>query len=79
VADVPGIVVETNWIVDVALRQDEPSAELFACARDKRVHLYLPVFCIAEATKNVETKQADIRRVLSQEMLPKLGRELSPR
>jgi len=52
------IIVETNWVLDVALHQDEASGTLFEYARAGYAQLFLPSFCVAEAIKAVETKQS---------------------
>lgn len=76
VANVTEVIVETNWVVDVALQQEEASVELFDQAQAGHVRLFVPTFCIAEATKNVELKQAELRRILA-DQLPRLRHELS--
>ena len=43
-----GVAVEANWLLDVALRQDEGSEELLAPAKQGIVQLLLPSICIAE-------------------------------
>lgn len=60
----------------MALQQDEVSLELFHQARAGRVRLFLPTFCLAEATKNVEARQSELRRVLK-DQIPRLSRELA--
>lgn len=53
----PPVVVETNWVLDVTLHQNEASEDLLRFARAGHVELLLPSFCIAEAVKNFESKQ----------------------
>lgn len=52
------VIVETNWILDVAFHQDESSETLLKYAVDGHIPLLLPSFCIAESVKAVETKQS---------------------
>jgi hypothetical protein len=56
VALVDEVVVETNWILDVALEQDSGSVELFEYGRRGEMRLFLPSFSVAESIKNIETK-----------------------
>jgi len=70
------VLVETNWILDVALQQDDASVELFRQSQARRARLHLPTFCVAEAVKSVETKQNDLKRLIN-DQLPRLQRELS--
>lgn len=45
------LAVESNWILDIALHQDEASERLLAQAQQGLVELLLPSFCIAESIK----------------------------
>src|SRR5882724_10044103 len=58
VADAPRVVepvvVETNWILDVALHRNQGSEELCEYAERGYVQLFLPSFCIAESVKAFE-------------------------
>jgi hypothetical protein len=58
VADGPGgvepVVVETNWILDVALHRNQGSEELCEYAERGYIQLFLPSFCIAESVKVFE-------------------------
>jgi predicted nucleic acid-binding protein len=49
------VAVETNWVLDVALHQDEGSEELLTQAQQGVVQLLLPSICIAEAIKRFES------------------------
>jgi predicted nucleic acid-binding protein len=55
------VVVETNWILDVALGQHEPSTSLLDLARRDEVQLFLPVICLTEAIKAFESKRGQWR------------------
>lgn len=50
-------IVETNWILDVALGQHEPSISLMNLAQRGEVQLFLPVVCLTEAIKAFEGKR----------------------
>lgn len=52
------VIVETNWILDVALHEDESSETLFTYVVAGHLPLLLPSFCIAESVKSLETKQS---------------------
>jgi hypothetical protein len=61
------IAVETNWVLDVTLHQDEGSEELLAQAEHGIVQLFLPSICIAESIKRFESIRqswADLERGL---------------
>ncbi len=53
------VAVETNWILDVALHQDQASEELLTYTEQRHVRLFLPSFCIAEAIKAFESRRQD--------------------
>jgi predicted nucleic acid-binding protein len=57
------VIVETNWILDVAFHQDDSSETLLDYALNGHVPILLPSFCIAEAVKAVETKQSGLDSV----------------
>jgi hypothetical protein len=49
------VAVETNWILDVSLHQDQGSEELLQQAERGLVQLLVPSFCIAESIKRFES------------------------
>ena len=49
------VAVETNWVLDVTLHQDEGSEELLTQAEHGVVQLFLPSICIAESIKRFES------------------------
>lgn len=49
------VAVETTWVLDVALHQDEGSEELLAQAERGIVQLFLPSICVAESIKRFES------------------------
>src|SRR4030095_3982578 len=49
------VAVDTKWVLDVALHQDEGSEELLTQAQQGVVQLLLPSICIAEAIKRFES------------------------
>lgn len=49
------VAVETNWVLDVALHQDQGSEELLLQAQHGIVQLLLPSICIAESIKRFES------------------------
>lgn len=51
------VAVETTWILDIALKQDPSSQELFELATRHEIELFLPSFSIAEAVKALERIQ----------------------
>jgi predicted nucleic acid-binding protein len=57
------VIVETNWVLDVALRQDESAEALLALAREARITILLPSFCVTESIKALESKVAEWDRV----------------
>ena len=51
------VIVETNWILDIALGQHEASIALLDLARRDQVQLFLPILCLTEAIKAFEGKR----------------------
>jgi len=49
-----GLMVETNWLLDVALQQDDGSTRIWDQAQAGRIDLFVPAFCLAEAVKVFE-------------------------
>jgi hypothetical protein len=49
------VAVETNWLLDVTLHQDQGSEELLAQAAHGVVRLLMPSICIAESIKRFES------------------------
>jgi predicted nucleic acid-binding protein len=50
-------IVETNWILDVALERDVDSLRLWQLFKEGAVELFLPAFCVTEAVKALESMQ----------------------
>ena len=48
------VAVETNWILDVTLHQDQGSEELLQQAELGLVDVLVPSFCVAESVKRFE-------------------------
>ena len=63
------IYVESNFILELALRQAEESAcrKLLAATKDSRVDLVLPSFCVAEPVRTLHGRAAK-RGVLRQDL-----------
>lgn len=55
------VIVETNWILDIALGQHEASATLLDLAQRDQIQLFLPVICLTEAIKAFEGKRGQWR------------------
>jgi predicted nucleic acid-binding protein len=83
------VAVETNWLIDVALHQDEGSEELLAQAEHGIVQLLLPSICIAESIKRFESIQQDwvrleqdirktLREIMRSQHLPFAEGRLTP-
>ena len=63
---ISGLVVETNWILDVILERDTDSAELLRRAAERQITAFLPSFSVAEAVKVLEGMQAEWKRSANQ-------------
>jgi hypothetical protein len=50
------LTTETNWLLDVGLRQDAGSLCLWDLVNQGGLRVSLPALCLAEAVKSVETK-----------------------
>jgi predicted nucleic acid-binding protein len=61
-----GVIVETNWILDIVLGRHSGAQDMWQRVREGRLGLFLPSICLAESVKVVERCQDDWRRVASQ-------------
>lgn len=61
-----GVIVETNWIVDIVLGRDRGSQDMWDLAQKERFRLFVPSICLAESVKVLERCQSDWRRVADQ-------------
>ncbi len=59
-----GLIVETNWLLDVALQRDPGSLAIWTLSEEQNLELFLPSLCIAEAVKAFESQ----RRIWGQMM-----------
>lgn len=53
-----GLVVETNWVVDLALRRNDTSLAIWDAATHNELTLFLPAICVAESVKRLERLQS---------------------
>lgn len=61
-----GLIVETNWLLDVSLQRDLGSLAIWTLAEAHRIDLFLPSLCIAEAVKAFESQRHRWGQVMSQ-------------
>lgn len=59
-----GAILETNWIIDVALRQHEGSLLLWQLAQRDEIALFIPSPCFAETLKVLESWRQQWRRLI---------------
>lgn len=65
------IIVETNFIVEIVLQQEESSAceeILQSCNGDRPHRLVIPAFCIAEARSALERRQGERREFVKHQV-----------
>ena len=48
------LIVETNWLVDVALERDAGSVHIWRLREAERIAILIPAFALAEAIKRIE-------------------------
>lgn len=60
-----GVIVETNWIVDIVLGRDRGSQDMWGLAQKERFRLFVPSICLAESVKVLERCQSEWRSVAS--------------
>jgi predicted nucleic acid-binding protein len=60
------VIVETNWVIDVALGRDTGSETLWRLANTGEALLLLPSLCLAEAVKVLESQQRTWNRVFAE-------------
>lgn len=58
-----GIVVETNFLLDIVYDQYPPANDLLALAESGTVVMFVPAVCIGECIKALERRQMDWRGV----------------
>ena len=68
------VAVETNWVLDVTLHQDQGSEELLRQAELGLVRVFLPSFCVAESIKRFEAIRQEWNDL--QQALKKAAREI---
>ncbi|CCF84212.1 hypothetical protein [Nitrolancea hollandica] len=61
-----GLIVETNWIVDLTLRRSSASQTIWEAATRNEVTLFLPSICVAESVKLLERLQSGWRSLAAQ-------------
>ncbi len=62
------VIVDTNWLLDIALRRDGEAERLWDRVRTGTFELLVPAFCLMEAIKTVETMRGhwtDTRNALA--------------
>jgi predicted nucleic acid-binding protein len=61
-----GVIVETNWLFDIALQRDPGSQTIWQLAQAGRLDLYLPALCVTESIKAFELQHRGWGQLMSQ-------------
>lgn len=61
-----GLIVETNWLLDLTLERDHGPRVIWDLARSGRLDLFVPALCLAECAKAFESMRRNWRQQSSE-------------